>query len=195
MTALNAEAVQSVLASVPRPVWIVTSAQENCRGGLVATWVMQASLNPQEPLMMLGLARNHYTTSLVAESRSLGLHLIGAAQIDLVWRFGITSGRDGDKLAGLAIVAGCGTAPLLADCLAWLDCRVVAQYDGGDRSYFWAEVLAGSRILQGQPLRENEVFEKANAEQKAQLKAGLVADLALQQPLRRQWLREMSRKA
>lgn len=35
-------------------------------------------------------------------------------------------------------------APILDDALAWLDCRVWAEHDGGDHTVFIGQVLAGN---------------------------------------------------
>ena len=43
-------------------------------------------------------------------------------------------------------------APLLAGCLAWLECGLVQVYDGGDHSIFLGEVLNSSRGTGGQAL-------------------------------------------
>ena len=56
--------------------------------------------------------------------------------------------------------------PLLSDCLAWLECRAVARYDTGDRSYFWADVAAGEQVSSGEPLCEQGLIAAATDEQK-----------------------------
>ena len=137
----NFSQIDSVFRLVDRPIWIVTAADGERRSGLVATWVNQCSLDPQEPCAGR-LGANHFTTALVDASKAFCLHLIASSQLDVAWRFGLSLGRDGDKFAGLETqVAGSGS-PLLADCLAWLDCRTIARYDTGERIYFWADVLA-----------------------------------------------------
>ena len=136
---------------------------------------------------MAGLASTHFTTGLLDASNAFCLHLIASDRLDIAWRFGLSSGRDRDKFSGLETqVAGSG-APLLADCLAWLDCRVIARYDTGDRIYFWADVLAGGRVGTGIPLTEAGLFAAADDGQKAALRASLATDLELHRPLRRQW--------
>src|SRR5436190_17382603 len=116
--------IEQLFHLVDREIWIVTAVAEQRRGGLVATWVMRASLDPEAPLVVVGLAPNHHTTELVLSSGAFALHLLTQEQLELVWRFALGSSRDRDKLAGLATTAGETGAPILADCLAWLDCRV-----------------------------------------------------------------------
>jgi flavin reductase (DIM6/NTAB) family NADH-FMN oxidoreductase RutF len=64
-----------------------------------------------------------------------------------VWHCGTVSGRDGDKFvsAGLneetAQVVG---APLVAECFAHAECRVVDAYTTGDHTLFVGEVVAAA---------------------------------------------------
>ncbi len=179
--------IDSVFRMVDRVAWIVTAAHENRRSGLVATWVSQSSIDPEAPLAVIGLAPNHFTAELVRASKAFCLHLVDRKHLDLVWQFGLSSGRTADKFAGVSTSPSKTGSPLLASCLAWLDCRVVAKYDAGDRIYFWADVIDGRRENSGRPITESEILSAANDEQKAGLRAGMLADRALHRPLRDAW--------
>jgi flavin reductase (DIM6/NTAB) family NADH-FMN oxidoreductase RutF len=76
----------------------------------------------------------------------------------------------------LATTASDSGVPILRNCLAWLDCKVVTKCETGDRIYFLADVVAGGCNSDGQPLRERELFAAANAEQLAILSANRQAD-------------------
>jgi flavin reductase (DIM6/NTAB) family NADH-FMN oxidoreductase RutF len=184
---VSSDKIDDLLKLAQRPVWIVTAASGARRGGLVATFVLQASIDPQRPSVVLGLAPNHFTTALVRESGRLGLHLITRRQIDHVWRFAIGSGRDRDKLAGLELLPSELGVPLVADCLAWFECRVMHEHEAGDRIFFWADVMRAGKRSDGSPLLEREVFELATSEQRTALKADLLADIELQRPLIDAW--------
>lgn len=178
----------SLFRQLERELWVVTAHNGTRGGGLIATWVSQASIDPQTPTVATAIAVNHFTRELIDAGRSFGLHLLRPEQIDLVWRFALASGRDVDKLAGLKWQAGERGAPLLADCFATLDCHVYDRYDGGDRVYFWADVIActfdETAMKVGiRPLTDNQMLAQANDEQKAALKSGLMADVIRQRPL------------
>lgn len=172
--------IESVFRLLDRAVWIVTARHGQRGGGLAATWVMQASIDPERPVVVAAIAPNHFTAELIDGSRAFAAHLIRPDQIDLVWRFALSSGRDHDKLAGLELAAGATGSPILADCLAWLDCRVTARHNSGDRIYFWGEVISGDRRGDTAPLTEQQLLSAATPEQKAALRAGLLADIAVQ---------------
>ena len=80
------------------------------------------------PRVLIGLARQHYTWELVEASGAFALHLMGEEHLEWVWRFGLQSGRDQDKYAGLVFHTAASGSPLLRDALGWLDCRVEATH-------------------------------------------------------------------
>jgi flavin reductase (DIM6/NTAB) family NADH-FMN oxidoreductase RutF len=138
---MNPEAAGTLFRRLDREIWVVTAQAGERRGGLIATFVSQASIVPEFPRMIVGLARQHQTWSLIEASRTFALHLLGERELDWVWRFGLRSGGDGDKLAGLPVRVGVSGAPILHDAPGWLDCRVEARLETGDRTIFLAEVL------------------------------------------------------
>lgn len=180
-------AIDEVASLIDREVWIVTASLGQRRGGLCATWVSMASLDPTRPTVVLGLAPNHFTAELVDSAGCCGLHLVRRDQTELALSFALGSGRNRDKLAGRDVQQAKSGAPILVDCLAWLDCQIFARYDGGDRWYYWADVLAGSKPGDGEPLREHSLMAAASPEQKKALKANRQEDAQLHGPLHESW--------
>src|SRR5262245_34991414 len=112
---MDPAAVSAVFAQVDPAVWLITARAGERQGGLIATFVSQASIVPEAPRVVVGMARHHHTWELVEASGAFALHLLGEEQLDWVWRFGLQSGRHQDKLAGLAAHSGITGSPLLAD--------------------------------------------------------------------------------
>src|SRR5262245_24540361 len=92
----------NLLESPDRELWIVTARAGQSASGLVATFISPASIVLDMPRVVVGLAKQHQTWELAEASAAFALHLIDETQLDWVWRFGLHSGRDIDKLAGLA---------------------------------------------------------------------------------------------
>src|ERR1700722_9361684 len=95
-------AASALFGRIDQALWLVTACAGSHRGGLIATFVSKASLVPELPRVLVGLARQHHTCQLIEASGAFGLHLLDEAHLSWVWRFGLQSGRDCDKLAGLA---------------------------------------------------------------------------------------------
>jgi len=186
MTSTLAKHFEATFRTVDREVWIVTAASDDRRGGMVATWVSQASLDNNRPVVVLGAAPNHHTTELIGAAGCFGLHLITEEQADLAWNFGIGSGRDRDKLADLALDPN-PHAPLLRRCLARMVCRTFARLPTGDRIYYWADVIECEKLAVGEPLGEQRLIALASDEQKRLLRENREADIAEQSPVQEQW--------
>ena len=63
--AADLRSIDEALRLVDREIWVVTAAAGERRGGLVATWVSAASIDAKRPVLLAGLAPNHFTTELV----------------------------------------------------------------------------------------------------------------------------------
>jgi flavin reductase (DIM6/NTAB) family NADH-FMN oxidoreductase RutF len=167
---MDATAAATLFAWLDREVWLVTAGAGPRRGGLIATFVSEASIVPDLPRVLVGLARQHHTWDLVEASGAFALHLLGEQHVELVWRFGLHSGRDVDKFAGLGIRTEATGSPLLEDAVGWLDCRVEDRLDTGDRTVYLAAVLQAQVTHFAPPLTVKRLLELAPPEQLAELK-------------------------
>jgi flavin reductase (DIM6/NTAB) family NADH-FMN oxidoreductase RutF len=177
----------TLLRRLDREVWLVTAAAGGRRGGLIATFVSQASLVDELPRLLVGIAKPHHTWPLIEASGAFALHLLSEANLDWVWRFGLASGRDGDKFAGLAAAAGPTGSPRLDGTLGWLDCRVEARLDTGDRTVYLAAVVAARQDRDAAPLTVRRMLELANAERRRDLKTQIERDSAVDAAAIRAW--------
>src|SRR4051812_44968469 len=98
---MNTAAVGQLFARLDRELWVITAAASR-RGGLVATFVSNASIVPELPRLLVGVAKQHHTWGLIEASGAFAAHLIGEQHVGWVERFGLHTGRDRDKLDGLA---------------------------------------------------------------------------------------------
>lgn len=171
---------ESIFRSLNREVWVVTSSTAEARGGLLATWVSQASLDPEKPVLLAGLAPNHHTTRLVQESGILAAHLLTQDQQELAWNFARDSGRTRDKLAACALAESDSGIPILQACHSILVGSVFAKVETGDRVYFWADIIEAQCHSNSSPLCEQEFFRWCDDSRKIILKEDKHSDVALQ---------------
>jgi flavin reductase (DIM6/NTAB) family NADH-FMN oxidoreductase RutF len=170
-----------------RELWLVTARDGKRRSGLIATYVSKVSLVPQFPRVTIAIAKHHFTHELIEASGAFCMHLIGEDQIDWVWRFGIPSGRDADKFAGLETTFGANGTPILTTALAWVDCQVEARMDIGDRTVFLAEVLEAHTTQTAIPLTFKRLLALAPAEQLREMKQGMDHDVELDRASIAEW--------
>ncbi|MGI9473518.1 MAG: flavin reductase family protein [Rubripirellula sp.] len=152
-------AADQLFRSLDSVTWLITSRSGDRTGGLIATYVTQASIVDDRPRLMVGLAKHHWTQQLIAESGVFVAHLISEHQIEWALPFGTCSGRDVDKLAGLATESHATGAPVLADAAGWLECRVEQGMDAGDRQWYLAEVVEASWTKDFKPLTISRLLQ------------------------------------
>lgn len=115
--------------------------------GLTASAVSSVSLNP--PLVLLCIDKKANTYEPVTKARFFAINVLNRRQDELALLFAT---RGADKFAGIPFETGVTGAPLLPDVsIAMIECRMFAQYDGGDHTIVVGEVVAAS-VSEGQPL-------------------------------------------
>jgi flavin reductase (DIM6/NTAB) family NADH-FMN oxidoreductase RutF len=188
---MDQAAAAALFGLTDRELWLATAAAGSRQGGLIATFVCNASLPAELPRVFIAIARHHQTWELINESRCFAVHLIGEGQLDLVWRFGLASGRDIDKLAGLEVQRGTTGSPLLLNALGWLECRVEAGFDTGDRTAWLAEVIEARLVRHDRPLTMHRLLELAPADKLQELRRQREHDAALDADAIRAWRRTL----
>jgi flavin reductase (DIM6/NTAB) family NADH-FMN oxidoreductase RutF len=168
-------------------LWLVTAAHGSDRSGLIATFVANASLVPDEPRVAIGIAKHHFTWELIDRSRAFALHLVDQARPEWVRHFGLRSGREADKFAGLAPEVGATGAPLLADAVLWSECVVEAALDTGDRSLFLGRVTRFGEGRSGRPLTMSAMSTALDDSDRRELAERLAGDITADAAAIREW--------
>ena len=109
--------------------------------------------------MGLSIARRRLTHGLIGESGVFAVNVLGEGQEMLGGHFGLRSGRDFNKLAGVEYDLGETGVPILKKSAAWLECRVIDAVAIGNCTFFVGEVV-NSAIGDLPPLvyREGDYF-------------------------------------
>lgn len=124
-------------------VYVVGVARGAERDAFTAAWITQVSFDP----LMLVLSVNPSNASYdLLQGGGFAVSVLKQGQLELARRFGTRSGRDEDKLAGIAWRPGRTGAPILEDALAYFDCEVAGRMPGGDHELVLGRVSDG-RIL------------------------------------------------
>lgn len=160
----------TLFAGLDRELWLVTAQADGRPGGLIATFVSEASIAADLPRMVVGLARQHHTWEIVEAAGAFALHLLGEHQLEWVWRFGLQSGRSLDKFAGLTVQTAATGSPILDQAVGWLDCRVEARLPTGDRTIYLAEVLQSRITHVGPPLTLKRLLQLSPPDRLRELK-------------------------
>lgn len=127
-------AAAALVGQVDYPMWVVTAADGWETSGCLAGFVTQCSIRP--PRFLVCLSKQNHTFFVVERSGALALHLLGHDQHELAAHFGELSGDVVDKMAGQSWWRGSTGAPVLTECAAWVEGRVLRQLGVGDHEAF-----------------------------------------------------------
>jgi flavin reductase (DIM6/NTAB) family NADH-FMN oxidoreductase RutF len=108
-------------------VTVITTLLDDEPWAMTANSVTSVSLDP--PLMLFCGDLNSVTLKAVQEGGFFAVSILDASQEGLARQFAAKGPKSFDGIGYR--LAKCG-APVLEHCLAWLDCTVYADYDGGD---------------------------------------------------------------
>jgi flavin reductase (DIM6/NTAB) family NADH-FMN oxidoreductase RutF len=168
-------------------LWLVTAANGGARGGLIATFVQNASLVPEAPRVLVGIAKQHFTWGLIDGSEAFGLHLVDRDRIEWVRRFGMRSGREGNKFEGLEPVEGESGVPIFTGAALWAECAVEATLDTGDRTMFLARVTRNGRSEHAAAMRVSQLMGALGEFERAEMLKRLNKDMAVDAAAIKKW--------
>lgn len=114
--------------------------------GMTANAVTSLSLDP--PLVLVAVERNSQTHVHLKASQGYSLSILSSEQREISDRFAFVGPK---HFTGLNVFTAATGAPILADCLGWLDCRITEVLPGGDHDIFIGEIVAGE-MGEGEPL-------------------------------------------
>jgi flavin reductase (DIM6/NTAB) family NADH-FMN oxidoreductase RutF len=156
------DATQSydLLRNFTTPVVAITAERGGKRNGMISDAATRASIVPDVPRLMVLVHKFNYTHDMIFDTGRFAVHALHRDQFDLIERLGFESGRDRDKLADVPHRLGALGCPILDDCWAWFECRVINVMDTGSSTCFLGEVAdlgrgTGKEILTPAYLRAN----------------------------------------
>ncbi|MBL8832989.1 MAG: flavin reductase family protein [Rhodospirillales bacterium] len=130
---------------------VATAGRKDGRCGLTATAVCSLSADP--PQLLVCVNRDTAPNAAIARAGRFSVNVLATRHKALALRFAGVTGVQGDErfARGDWIAAATG-APVLADALAYFDCRLVDRVESGTHTVFIGEVRAAHSRKNGAPL-------------------------------------------
>lgn len=128
--------LRRVMGHFPTGVTVVTTISKAGKlYGLTVNSFTSVSLVP--PLVLVCVDKSAESYPCFEESKCFTVNFLAADQEDLSRRFATTGG---DKFEGVGYRMGANQAPILTGVLAYLECKVVGAYEGGDHTIYVGEI-------------------------------------------------------
>ena len=131
-------------------VSVIGSKKGDQINAMSAAWVCRASIDP--PLVMVGIGFKRRSYPMIKESGFYTISVLREDQVETARHFGRTPEFGAAKFEGYPYVTGKTGAPLLEDCLATIECKVVSSFVAGDHEWFVAEIIREELKKIGAPL-------------------------------------------
>src|SRR5881396_3378414 len=123
---MNEAAKETVLRHFTYGLYAVTVKREGDEHGMTANWVSRASFDP--PMVVVAVESRSKIIELIRDAHHFAINVLHEGQRDLAEKLGRAGAGTSQKLKGIKTKpAPASGAPVLADALGWVECRVVAS--------------------------------------------------------------------
>ncbi len=144
------DALLSAMGHLSHGVYVLGTRRGHEMTAMTAAWVAQVSERP--PCIVVAVRDDRYTHDVILESATFALSVLRDGQTDIATHFAESSGEYHDKLHGIPYGQSSNGSPVLLDCLAYLDCKVLHTARAGDHTLFIGEVTTGESYGPDYPL-------------------------------------------
>ena len=145
---ITGDELKAILRNYPTGVTIVTTTYNGVYYGLTVNSFTSISLNP--PLVMIAIDKRAASHDAIAKSGIFAVNILPYDMADLAVRFATAPQQE--RFKGLEVFTARTGAPIIKGSLAYLDCRVYVQYEGGDHTIFLGLVEEGKVLNNKKPL-------------------------------------------
>jgi flavin reductase (DIM6/NTAB) family NADH-FMN oxidoreductase RutF len=141
---------RSIIGHFATGVTVITTRDGEQMQGMTANAVTSLSLDPT--MILVCVEKNTHTHGLLARSGVFAVNILGPEHEQLSRLFAKRSEPERGALRGQPFFIGKTGAPILSDCIAYLECKVAEVLQGGDHSIFLGEVINGEILREEDPL-------------------------------------------
>jgi flavin reductase (DIM6/NTAB) family NADH-FMN oxidoreductase RutF len=140
----------AALGRVPSGLFVLTARQGDGETGMLTSWVQQCSFEP--PQVTVALRHGRDVAAWLTPQATFVLNILDDTQTDMIAHFGKGFGPGEAAFEGLDVDRPEGCPPVLAEVLAYLECRVASRCEAGDHDLVIAQVVGGRMLGEGHPM-------------------------------------------
>lgn len=144
---IDAPSMRDVMGHFATGVTLITAVSSGAPVGIAANSFTSLSLDP--PLVLLCVAKSSSTWPLLRAEGVFAVNML-AESAEAVCRRFATPGAD--RFGGLGWGTAVTGSPIVSEALAYVDCEIAAEHDGGDHTIVVGRVVALGVMNDGGPL-------------------------------------------
>lgn len=134
----------TMLCPVPAVMVSCCGTEEGAKPNII-TIAWAGTINSQPPMVSISVRKERYSHPIIKESGEFVINLVDEKNCRALDWCGVRSGKDYDKFAEMNLTAmpakGLAYAPAIAECPAYLSCKVKQVLEMGSHDVFLAEVV------------------------------------------------------
>lgn len=134
----------NLLAPVPAVMVSCCAPEKDAKPNII-TVAWAGTINSEPPMVSVSVRSNRFSHQLIAKSQEFVINLVDTAHCKALDYCGVRSGKDVDKWqeCGLTPMKALNMeyAPAIADCPAYLSCKVRQAIDLGSHTMFMGEIV------------------------------------------------------
>jgi len=147
---IDAAQFRTVIGHFATGVTVVTTAAGEEMQGMTANAVTSLSLDPL--MLLVCVEKNTHTHRVLQAGGMFAVNVLGEHQEDVSRLFAQRAEPEIGSLRGQRFRLGRTGAPILEDCMAYLECETASQLDGGDHTIFVGRVVEAEVVREAGPL-------------------------------------------
>lgn len=140
--------IGKALGRIPSGVFILTARHGDEQSAMMASWVQQVAFDP--PMVSLAIAGQRPIARLIRDSGRFALSVLGQDDGYLMKKYARGVPPGDDAFAEVKTMEVTGGVRVLADALAYLDCRLHRNVDlAADHELFIGIIETGRQLREG----------------------------------------------
>ena len=140
----------AALGRVPSGMFVLTARHGDDETGMLASWVQQCSFDP--PQVVFAVKRGRWLAGWLTEGAALVINILDDTQTDMIVHFGRGFAQGEPAFNELEVERSESNTAVLAEALAYLECRVQSSVPAGDHDLYIARVVGGRVLDEGHPM-------------------------------------------
>ncbi|WP_414550861.1 diflavin flavoprotein [Anabaena sp. CCY 0017] len=134
--------LEKALGRISTGLYIITTEKGELQSAMLASWVIQASLNPLG--VAIAVSKDRAIESLMQRGDNFVLNVLGEDNYQGLMKHFLKRFAPGaDRFEGVKTYPATNGSPILADSLAYMECEITSRMDCGDHWVIYSTVETG----------------------------------------------------
>ena len=133
--------VEKAIRKIRNGVFVITFSLDGKNYGVTTAWVNRASFKPN--MLMISIGKNRKGYEELLETEVFCVNILGDTNLEIARHFGSTDGKNVSNFSDIEFKSMENGSPVLNDCVAAIECKLVKKSDAGDHAVLFGEILNG----------------------------------------------------